>query len=312
MRKTILCVVFFLTACLPSPEGAPPPVKSLQPYATITPSATASQPDGLVVSVETPLPSPTPFTYTIKSGDTLSQIAERYNVSLDALLAANPNVDPNAMPVGKTLLIPSNPQNATGESTPTPVPFPVQQIECYPTIDRGLWCFVLAHNDSSDSMENITAQITLVDSNGKIISSQTALLPLNILPPDTSLPLTTYFAPDVPTGAKPQVQILTGIRLLPNDERYLPATIQNTLVQVDWSGLSAQINGQVVLPAASKPAKLIWVAATAYDETGRVVGVRRWESNAGLQPGGSLPFAFMISSLAGRIERVDFAVEARP
>src|SRR5581483_3073996 len=259
MRRIILCVVFFLTACTPQNSDATPFAKNLHPYRTITPSAAASQPDGLAVSVETPLPSPTPFTYTIKSGDTLSQIAERYNISLDALLAANPNIDPNAMPVGKTLLIPSNPQNITGESTPTPVPFPVQQIECYPTIDRGLWCFVLAHNDSNDFMENVTAQITLVDSNGKMISSQTALLPLNILPPDTSLPLATYFSPDVPSDAKPQVQILTGIRLLPGDERYLPATIQNTLVKVDWSGLSAQVSGQVFLPADSRPAKIIWV-----------------------------------------------------
>ena len=311
MRKTLLCVVFFLTACAPQGLNVTPPAKNLQPYQTITPSATAPQPEGLVVSFQTPLPSPTPFTYTIQSGDTLSQIAEKYNISLDALLAANPNIDPNAMPVGKTLLIPSNPQNATGESTPTPVPAPVQQIECYPTIDRGLWCFALIHNDSNDFMENITAQVTLV-SNGQTIASQTALLPLNILPPNASLPLTTYFAPDVPLDAKPQVQILTGIRLLVSDERYLPAAIQNTLVQVDWSGLSAQVSGQVFLPADSKPAKIIWAAATAYDETGRVVGVRRWESNAGLQPGGSLPFAFMISSLAGRIERVDFAVEARP
>jgi len=187
----------------------------------------------------------------------------------------------------------------------------VQQIACYPTADRGMWCFVLAHNDTNDFMENITAQVSLV-SNGKTISSQTALLPLNILPPNSSMPLTVYFAPDVPPDAKPQAQILTGIRLLPGDQRYLPATLQNTLVQVDWSGLSAQVSGQVVLPADAKAAKLIWVAATAYDEAGRVVGVRRWDSSVGLSTGGSLPFAFMVSSVAGKITRVDFAVEARP
>ena len=277
----------------------------------MTPSATASGPDGLVVSFETPLPSPTPFVYVVASGDTLSQIAEKFNVSLDVLMAANPNVDPNSMSLGQKLNIPSNPQNPTGESTPTPVPFPVQQIACYPTADRGMWCFVLAHNDTNDFMENITAQVSLV-SNGKTISSQTALLPLNILPPNSSMPLTVYFAPDVPPDAKPQAQILTGIRLLPGDQRYLPATLQNTLVQVDWSGLSAQVSGQVVLPADAKAAKLIWVAATAYDEAGRVVGVRRWDSSAGLSAGGSLPFAFMVSSVAGKITRVDFAVEARP
>ena len=311
MRKNILIYFLLLAACTPQTSSTTPIASTLQPYQTMTPSATALQPDELVVSFETPLPTPTPFVYVVTSGDTLSQIAEKFNVSLDVLMAANPNVDPNSMSLGQKLNIPSNPQNPTGESTPTPAPFPVQQIACYPTSDRGMWCFVLAHNDSNDFMENITAQVSLT-SDGKTISSQTALLPLNILPPNSSMPMTVYFAPDMPPDAKPQAQILTGIRLLPGDERYLPATLQNTLAQVDWSGLSAQVSGQVALPAGAKAAKVIWVAATAYDEAGRVVGVRRWESSAGLSAGGSLPFAFMVSSVAGKITRVDFAVEARP
>jgi hypothetical protein len=54
------------------------------------------------------------------------------------------------------------------------------------------------------------------------------------------------------------------------------------------------------------------VAATAYDEYGRVVGVRKWVSNAGLPAGGTLPFDFLVSSVGGRIARVEFAVQARP
>ena len=138
-----------------------------------------------------------------------------------------------------------------------------------------MWCFVLINNNSSNPIEDVTAQITLLDVNGKSIASQTATLPLDILPPNSSLPLTTYFAPDVPLNAKPQVQILTAIQIQPNDPRYLNATLQNTSVQVDTSGLTAQVSGQVVV---SGSAKLIWVVATAYDESGNVIGVRRWES----------------------------------
>jgi hypothetical protein len=54
------------------------------------------------------------------------------------------------------------------------------------------------------------------------------------------------------------------------------------------------------------------VAATAYDDAGNVVGVRRWEWGDGLAAGGSLPFEFMLSSIGGKISRVEFAVEARP
>lgn len=312
MKWTACLCVLFLAACAPRPAGETPVPPSLQLFQSPTSSPTAGQPAGLVVSAETPLPTPTPFAYTVKTGDTLSQIAEKFNISLDALLAANPDVDPNAMSVGQTLQIPSNPTNQSSESTPTPVPFPVRQIACYPNADGGLWCFALVHNDSQDFIENVTAQFTLRDPDGKSLASQTALLPLNILPPDTSLPLSVYFAPEMPANARPQVQILTAIRLLPNDTRYLPATIDNTLVQVDWAGHSAQVSGQVLLPADSEPAKSIWVAAVAYDSAGRVIGVRRWESTANLAPGGNLPFSFLLSSAAGDISRVDFAVEARP
>ncbi len=301
----ILCILF-ASACNANSSGANSEPINITPYLTTTPSAPAAQPDGLVVSVTTPFPSPTPFIYTVKSGDTLGQLAQKFNVSLSALMAANPNVDPNSMSVGQTLKIPS--QSSTSASTPTPVPFPVKQIACYPTADRGMWCFVLINNNSSNPIEDVTAQITLLDANGKSIASQTATLPLDILAPNSSMPLTTYFAPDIPLNAKPQVQILTAIQIQPNDPRYLPATLQNTSFKVDSSGLTAQVNGQVV---SSGNAKLIWVMATAYDESGNIIGVRRWESASALSAGSSLPFSFMVSSIAGSISRVEFAVEAR-
>lgn len=242
----------------------------------------------------------------------MSEIAERFRVSLDDLQAANPEISPNAMSVGQALNIPSNPDNPSGEPTPTPAPFTIEQIECYPTLDKGMWCFVLVRNDFPEYIENVSAQVTLVDSNNGTIATQTAFLPLNILPPNTSMPLAVFFSPDVPFDAKPQVQVLTAIRLLPNDERYIPAIVNNALVQVNAQGHSALVSGVVLSQSQVATASQVWVAATVYDEAGRVVGVRRWESGASLLPGGSLPFNFLVSSVGGEIARVEFAVEARP
>lgn len=310
--RPLLLALLLCAACAPVSQTAAPVSQNLKPYLTITPSPTEDQSAALVQSSQNALPSPTPFVYNVKPGDTMGQIAEKFNVDLDTLLAANPGVNPNSMRVGEALHIPSDPKNPTGESTPTPAPFGVEQVACYPTLDGGLWCFVLAHNDSAVSIENITAQVTLLDSGGKSVSTQTALLPLDVLPPGQTLPLSVFFAPGLPSDVHPQVQVLTAIRLLRNDARYLDATVQNTQVQVDWSGLSAQVSGQVTLPADSKSATQVWVAAVIYDADGNVVGVRRWEASGGLQAGNSLPFSFAVASIAGEIARVDFAVEARP
>jgi LysM repeat protein len=304
--------IFFLTACAPQPTDSAPPAIDLTPFVTSTESPLqTSGPVGLVTA-ETPLPRPTPFTYTVQTGDTISGIALKFGVSIDDLQAANPEVSASAMSVGTVLKIPSNPDNPSGEPTPTAAPFIIEQIECYPTANNGMWCFVLVRNDLSDFMENVSAQVTLVDSNNTTVVSQTALLPLNLLPPNTSLPLSVFFPPDVPADAKPEVQVLTAIRLLPNDARYLPATLNNMLVQVNADGRSAQVSGSVLSHSQATDASQVWVAATAYDVAGSVIGVRRWESNAALPAGGTLAFEFLLSSIGGRIAHVEFAVEARP
>jgi LysM repeat protein len=310
MSRRLFVIFFLLTACAPQPALSTPKPAELIPYLTATQAAPQMTPVSLVAA-ETPLPSPTPFTYTVGQGETIGSIALKFGVSIDDLIVANPEVSPNIMSIGTVLKIPSNPDNPSGEPTPTPVPFSVEQIECYPTSNKGLWCFVLAHNDYSDFIENVSAQVTLVDSSETVLASQTAMLLLNILPPNTSLPLAVYFPPDIPYDAAPQVQILTSIRLLPNDSRYLPATVSNTLVQINSDGHFANITGEVRLPAESNAATQVWVAAVAYDESGRVVGVKRWEGG-GIQPGGSLIFEMTVSSLGGRVTRVEFAVEARP
>lgn len=62
---------------------------------TETPAATA-----------TPLPAARPDTYTVVDGDTLSAIAERFNTTVEALVAANALADPDSLELGQQLKIP--------------------------------------------------------------------------------------------------------------------------------------------------------------------------------------------------------------
>jgi peptidoglycan endopeptidase LytF len=55
-----------------------------------------------------PPPGPCPgFFYVIQAGDTFFQLSQRFNVPLDAILAANPGVDPQSLQIGQTVCIPT-------------------------------------------------------------------------------------------------------------------------------------------------------------------------------------------------------------
>jgi nucleoid-associated protein YgaU len=74
------------------------PVASGTPIATLAPTAT-------------PDPGATPRLYTIKSGDTLRRIAQRFDVTVADILAANPQItDPNHIVPGQVITIPPRPE----------------------------------------------------------------------------------------------------------------------------------------------------------------------------------------------------------
>jgi LysM repeat protein len=68
------------------------------PTAVAQASETAAEP--------TTAPSPTPRSYTVKSGDSLIRIAQRYNVTVDNIGCYNNLTNVNSLQIGQVLLIP--------------------------------------------------------------------------------------------------------------------------------------------------------------------------------------------------------------
>lgn len=54
--------------------------------------------------------------YTVRAGDTFYAISRAHNISLDALVAANPNVNPDRLSIGQVICIP----RSGGGTTPPP------------------------------------------------------------------------------------------------------------------------------------------------------------------------------------------------
>jgi LasA protease len=82
----------------------PTPRPSGAPVLTSTPDAPHYQSSGVLG----------PETYTVRSGDMLSAIAEHYAVSVDALIKANNISNPDALEIGQTLTIPEVTPQAPG------------------------------------------------------------------------------------------------------------------------------------------------------------------------------------------------------
>jgi hypothetical protein len=126
------------------------------------------------------------------------------------------------------------------------------------------------------------------------------------------MPFTAHFPPPAPADVAPRLQVLTAILLLPGEARYLPVALQNILVQMDAPGRTAQVTGQAMPTMLDGQVNILWILGVAYDQSGNVVGVRRWESVSPVAGGVSLPFSFSVSSVGPAIDRVELLVEARP
>lgn len=96
----------------------PPPVQPPTPTAAPAPTPTVATPPSPTTAAPA---SSSSLTYTIQSGDTLAAIADRFNVSVDAIVAANSIDNPDVISVGQQLTIPTGGTGNTDAASPTAV-----------------------------------------------------------------------------------------------------------------------------------------------------------------------------------------------
>jgi LysM repeat protein len=108
--------LFFLPALLGVGGGGAGPAGS----AGASPIGSAAV--ATAIPSPTPVPAPTPQIYIIKSGDTLSKVAKKFGITLDALLAANKDTikDPDKVSIGDPVTIPAPAPNDFTDASPTP------------------------------------------------------------------------------------------------------------------------------------------------------------------------------------------------
>lgn len=272
-------------------------------FKTPTPAAT-----------QTLLPSATPTQtiYQVQSGDTLTGIAVKFDVTLDDLRFANPEIDPRFLSVGVDLIIPTGGSSPVDQGLPTPTPAisSAFEPECYPTRLGGAVCLWLMQNNQPYALENISAVIRLFDENGDQVASQEAAMLLNVLPSGRVVPLIANFPPPLGDWSIVQGEVISALEVASQDDRYVSVEFQ--ISDVTIIGLHGQVQGKVFVSDPNQSAGQVWVVAAAYDRQGRPVGVRRWEHDLGLAGGDTLDVAIDVYSLGPAIDRIEVLVEGRP
>ena len=114
----------YTPSAMPSPSTTrtftttPTPSPISTPVATDTPSPS---PTATPIPTRTPTPNPTFTSYVVQAGETLSAIAGRFGVTIQAILAANPSItDPAHIVAGQRILIP--PRGWAPSPNPSPSP----------------------------------------------------------------------------------------------------------------------------------------------------------------------------------------------
>ena len=301
-----IAIFLGLTACTANtdvePTRAPILAGSLQPYHSPVPSLTPLP--STPAPTQTPLPTPTPHLYQVAGGDTMGSIALEFGISTNDLIAANPDVPPSSMSVGQELIIPDGgTEEPIALPTIQPLALKISPPHCYPTLSGGVWCFVPVQNESDAVVESISAEIRLYDEGGRLLASEIAFALLDRLPAGEKMALLAFFA-DMPANVSADATLLTAFESPKEDVLYLPASLQNVFTQIAWDGMSAEVSGEVLVEGS---ASQIWILAIAYDENGKIVGVRRWES-----VDGEKSFNLTVASLGSVVERIELIVEAKP
>ena len=324
--KTRFFIIITLTAlllagCASSAEQTQPPSlfpgQELTPFATGTATPTIT-PTSINIPTATPSPTvtPTPISYTVKTGETLWEIAARYNLTQDQILDANPTLKPYLLNPGTVIIIPTSAGGAITQAAPESTPYPVDLSDpsCTPSLSGGLYCFAEIVNSQTLIAGNISASFVLLDPESGETRTQAALVPLSHIRSGESLPVFTYFQPPVAASYSMSLQLQSATSI---NNTGTPTPIQAAVIQVDQqeinisaNGLSVQVNAQATLQGEPGLTGRVWIAAVAYDAQGQIVGVRRYQSDNTLAVGESIPFTLNIYSIGEKITRVEFFGEA--
>lgn len=298
-----------LSACVPAGASQALPAAQLKPYSTVTPGSLPTEPAASTPAAPpTPIPTATPLVHVVAIGETISSIALRYGLDMGAVLAANPDINPNALTVGTEVIVPLGDSAAQIGKVSEPLALTVETPVCASSFEGGLHCLALVRNPLDQPAAEVAVTIKLLNSDGSENRRISAPLLLYKIDPGQQIPAIAYFPPPAASGLTPAAELVSAISSADSGFGFLPVDVANE--QVELNGQTAVVSGEVEVSGEPGEKVVLRVAAVAYDESGQPVGARLMDTNTELVPGDAADFKFNLFSFGGRITRVTIFAEA--
>jgi hypothetical protein len=190
-------------------------------------------------------------------GDTLAQIAEQFDISLEALRHAN--TDLTTLIPGAALLIPA----------PTPLPLLIRPPTCSETRPGVLLCLGRVDNPLDFPVEQVAVVVRLLDLDGSVYKSVRSTIEQTSIPSGGFAPYQAQFSADWNGFAGVDAHLVSAAQGSP--DQFVPLLIED--VQGE------QIDGRMILSAeienqGEQDAELLRAVVTFADPFGQVIGYR--------------------------------------
>lgn len=304
-------IVCLLTGCgrvlTPTPETPSTAASSpAVPVATPSPTAqpTSTPRPATPLASPTPTTTPTPVIYTVQAGDTLLDIAIRFDRSTEAIQTANGIVDPRLLQIGQELIIPPPEGNPAEPPTPTPTPPPllVEALNFQRTPPDALWCLGQVSNPGSEPLTEVVVEAALFDGSGVQLARAAAFTQLDVIQPGQAAPFAILFNAPPSSFAQYQVAAVSGVPASAQARYYFDLDTfdtQGTQIDLSTYRLSGQLRNQ-----GSSDAEAIRLVAVAYDAEGKVLAQRQADLAVKILKAGAVtPFQIDLFLRQGLVSR---------
>ena len=275
-RMLTLCVSVFVVGCSTNHEAAPTFAPTQLPPVTLMPRvSTASPPPSvLLIPQSTPITISTPTHYTIQVGDTLLGIAAQFGVPYDALKAANADLDPLALPINQTIIIPDPQFDSAGTPilpTSTPAQLELPSPTCYPSPTGTVLCMGWVANNILQPVERVTLHVRLLRRDASVLAEGDIGVEQGVIPTGVSAPYRILFNANWLEYANAVVTLQSADVASMGSENRIGLQIEADQQRLE--------NGFYIISATlrndtSTSVRLLRAVLTLRDDQGRITGYR--------------------------------------